>query len=412
MSDLNLKIFAILSLAVIASGCVSLNINHEIHKDGSSDIGINVESDSQMARNILKERFESSLAVENAVLEEADNSFTYQFENVYPQTQEERFSEAVETSSDQETDNSGFEYNRESGIVYTHFTLRMNSTGVDTSTSNYSSQYGQLSDSLSSSMELNYNVDPFGEIVDTNGQRLSDGRVRFDLTEDKNYYVEFKALSADLFLTNLGSSKPQQPEWDISEWSECRKNGTQTRTVELENDADNYMFTPPTQRECEYQTQQSVEEMTLETTASSEYNLIEGSSISGKNIQEGYQRTFEKDGSTLKHEVIKPEISTEDYIDQQVEELESQDYETTYDYISGSDTTEAYSKTIGTETVIQGSGSYTYEQEVDTIRKIVLASKYDVVHRFTLEGTSQYGLSISGINNFDSIAATALNNTE
>jgi hypothetical protein len=412
VESFNLKTVAVLCLAVISSGCVSLNVNHEIHKDGSSDIGINVQSDSQIVRNALKERFKSSLAVENAILEEGDNSFNYRFENVYPQKQEQRFSEVVRPSSEQNSSSSGFDYEKDSGLLYTHFTLRMKSTGIDTSDTNYPSQYSQLGQSLTSSMELNYNVDPFGTIVDTNGQKLSDGRVRFDLTEDKDYYVEFKALSADLFLTKLGSSQSEQPEWDISAWSECRKNGTHTRTVELENDAENYMFKPPTQGQCEYQTQQSAEELTLDTSTLTDYRVRDEEDVTGESVEEAYQRTFEKDGSTLKHTVVKPGTSTQEYIDSQVQELESENYESAIEYISESDTTEAYSKTIGTETVIQGSGSFTYEQQVDTVRKVVLASKHDVVHKFTLEGTKPIGLTISGIDDFDSIASTAVSNTE
>lgn len=415
MKSFELRAVVIIAAIVVSSGCVSLNVNHEIDKDGSSDIGIEVQSDSQLVRSSVKEQFESSFAVENAVLEEGDNSFTYRFENVYPQQQEEKFSESLESSQEsgeEASDNSGFSYEKDSGLLYTHFTLRMNSTGFDSSDSNLSGEYSQLGESISSGIEMNYNVEPFGEVVDTNGQTLEDGSVRFDLTEDKEYYVEFKALSADLWLSNLGSSRPESPEWDASEWSECTKNGTQSRTVELENDAENYMFKPSTQRSCEYQTQMSAEDLTLGSTDLTDYSVEGEGEVTGENIEEAYQRTFRKSNATLQHTVVKPTASTESYINTQVSELEAQDYETATEFITEAETTEAYSKTVDTETVVQGSGYYTYEQEIDTVRRIVMASKYDVVHKFTLEGESQYGFGIDSIEDFSSIASEAVSGTE
>lgn len=412
MNYFDLRTAVIMAAIVVSSGCVSLNVNHEIHKDGSSDIGIEVQSDSQIVRSSLKEQFESSFAVENAVLDEGDSSFSYKFENVYPQQQEERFSESLRSNQEGESENSGFSYEKDSGLIYTHFTLRMNSTGFDSSDSNFSSEYSQFGESLSSGLEMNYNVEPFGEVVGTNGQEMEDGRVRFDLTEDKEYYVEFKALSADVWLSNLGSSQPERPDWGTSEWSECTKNGTQSRTVELENDAENYMFKPPTQRSCEYQTQLSAEELTLTSTDLNGYSVGDEGEVTAGNMEEAYERTFSKSNATLQHTVVKPAASTDSYINSQISDLEAQDYETATEFITEAETTEAYSKTVDTETVIEGSRYYTYEQEIETVRKVVLASKYDVVHKFVLEGQSQYGFGIDGIDNFNSIASEAVTATE
>lgn len=420
MSNFDFKLTAVLALIVVSSGCVSLNINHEIHKDGSSDIGIQVDSDSELLRNSLKEQFETSFATENAVLDEGDDSFTYRFENVYPQKQEQRFSDAF-SSNELNSSATGFSYEKDSGLLYTHFTLRMNSSGVETSETDIGGQQdlgagegglGGIGESLSSGVELNYNVDPFGEVVDTNGQELEDGTIRFDLTEEEDYYVEFKALSLDLFVSNIGSSDTVQPDWSTSDWSECSKNGTQTREVTLQNDAENYMFKPPTERECEYQTQNSVEEMTLEASELDDYSVSDEGRIEDSEYEEAFERTFEMNSSTLTHTVIKPSASADEFISSQVEMLESDDYESDIEFISEADTTEAYSKVVNTETVTQGSGSFTYEEEIDTVKKIVLASRYDVVHRFTLEGESSLGIGIDGIENFDSIASQAMSKTE
>lgn len=410
--DSVLKAASILAVVVVASGCVSINVNQEIHKDGSSDIGIEVESDSQVARTTVKETIESSMMVENAVLEEGDNSFTYRFENVYPQTQEDRFSETVgSTSSGSGSSSSIFDYEKDSGLVYTHFTLRLNSTGFDDSNSGSSeSEFGsQLGESLGSSMEFNYDIDIFGTLVDTNGQKMSDGSIRFDLTEDKNYYVEFKALSIDLLFSNLGSSQPESPDWNVSEWSQCSKNGTQKRTVELENNADNFMFKPPTQRNCEYTVQKSLDEMLLDEDEVEGFSKTSEQEINYGDVDRGYRAIFESGNTNVTHIVVKPE-SASGFLDSQSRNYEEDNYETAISYVNGADNSSAYRTVLDTKTTIEGSGYYTYESETIILQEVLFASKYDVVHIFQVQGESGYGTSVNGVE-IDSLAEAAVQKT-
>jgi len=399
-------------MVVAVSGCVSINVNQEIHKDGSSDVGIEVESDTQLVRTSIKDTMESSMAVENAVLNEGDNSFTYRFENVYPQTQEDRFSETISsTGSGTQSSNSMFNYEKESGIVYTYFTLRMNSTGFDASGSDSaeSGEGGQFGDSLGSSMEFNYDVDTFGTVVDTNGQEMSDGSIRFDLTEDKDYYIQFKALSVDLLISNLGSSKPESPEWETSEWSECSKNGTQKRTVELKNEADNFMFKPPIQKECEYTVQNSLDDMLLNENEVEEFSKVSEEKITYKE-ENAYRAVFNNGETNLTHTVVKPGNPSE-FFAVQSQSYKENGYESSFSILTEADNTTAYTKVLDTVTTEEGSGIYSYESETTILRKVLIASKYDVVHVFQANGESSYGSSVDGVE-IDSLAEKAIQKTE
>ena len=420
------KMVSVVLLAVVASGCVSINVNHEIHKDGSSDVGIDVESDSQVARTTIKELLESSMAVENAVLDEGDNSFSYRFENVYPQMQKNRFSDTLSSDPSGETESpktdSAFDYEKDSGLLYTHFTIRINSTGTDSDTQETEESLGgtgsgtgsglgsQFGDSLDSTMEFNYNIDTFGTLVDTNGQEMSDGSVRFDLMEDKNYYVEFKALSVDLFLNNIGSSKPSSPEWDKSEWSTCSKNGTQTRTVELQNDAENFMFKPTTQRECEYTVQKDLDQMLLDGEDVGEFEKVSEEEVDYRNTDEAYKAVFGNEDTNVTHYVLDPSSSTSQFLSTESDRLEEEDYESDISFIQEADNSTAYSKVLKTETTEEGSGYYTYESETTILRQKLMASRFNIVHLLQADGEGSFG-DVNGVNP-NSLAEKAIQKTE
>lgn len=407
------KVVLMLGFVIIASGCVSININHELHKDGSSDLAFEVESESQIVKNSMKETLNKRLATDNAVLDEEDNSFTYRFSDVYVGIRDDE--KVGERLFGESIDAPNVSYNKQGGIINTEFTIWVNNSGLDLNNSETSlgsdsqqsssalgsNSYSSLGDSISDSISLNYNVDPFGKVVSTNGQELSDGSIRFDLTKDKDYYVKFKSLSADLFLTGLTSSKPKTPEWEKSEWSECSLDGKKNREVNLENEADNYVFKPKEQKECEYKTDKTAEEMTLDS--------IEGFEVSSeRSTSFGYRKVFEKNDTSVWHTVIKPEKSTDQYIDDEISDLESQGYSTAIEYISEADKTEAVSKTLSEETETTEFG---YEETVERKEKVVFISKHDVVHRFDIEGKSNY-LGIQGVENFEEIAQKSLEITE
>jgi|GEM_PF-1865710 len=420
------KIVSVVLLAVLASGCVSINVNHEIHKDSSSDVGIEVESDSQVARTTIKEVLESSMAVENAVLDEGDGSFSYRFENVYPQLQENRFSDTLSSDSSGETESSetdsAFDYEKDPGLLYTHFTIRINSTGTDSSTEETdtglggtgsgeeSELGGQFGDSLDSTMEFNYNIDTFGTVVDTNGQEMSDGSVRFDLTEDKDYYVEFKALSADLFLSNLGSSTPSSPEWDTSEWGACSKNGTQTRTVELQNDAENFMFKPQTQRECEYTVQKDLDQMLLDGEDVEGLEKFSEEEVNYRDTDQAFKAVFGNEDTNVTHYVLDPSYSTSQFLSSESKKLEENDYESDISFIEDADNSTAYSKVLRTETTQEGSGYYSFETDTTILRQKLMASRFNVVHILQASGEGSFG-DVNGVD-VDSLAEKAIQKTE
>ena len=220
---------------LLLQGCVSLTVDHKLNTDGSSDISYTMTSDNQMLLSGFKDSFAEAFAEENAVLSETNTSFTYTFEDVYPAD------EGI-LQNDEET----IAIEESLGPLFSTYSIRMNGSGTGVNLGESIGEDIDVSQALDT-VELNYDITPFGTVIDTNGQRLNDGQIRFDLTQEKEYFITFRKNSLSLWFSSTFSA-PSKPEWDIGEWSEC-SNGIQNRTVTLTNSA-SYMRKPPTEQRC------------------------------------------------------------------------------------------------------------------------------------------------------------------
>lgn len=430
MVDFESQVLVLLILSVLASGCVSINVNQEIHRDSSSDISMSIDSQSPLVLNITEAIFKQNLAVENAEVSKNNTSISYSFEDVYPQEQEEKYVAFLATSnngSGEEATDFDYDYEKDSGLMYTNFRIEVDSVGNLTNLSggegNDDTQdsvetidlqtylKGPVGRALNSSFEFDYDIETFGTVVDTNGEKLEDGSVRFDLTKNKDYYVEFKAPTLELLLDNFGDKGPRKPEWNISQWNECTAEGNQNRSVDVVNDV-NYMFKPFHLRECEYVTKNHPREMVLNESEAEGYEAALEKELEGVLIAEGYRREFKKNnGVIFKHSAIKPSVSIGKFLKAEKDNLRLRDYEETPEIIVEGDNTTAYSKTVGTKTVSQSSNGFEFEDEVEVLRKVVYVQKHDILHKFVLKGESDFGLRINGVENFDSIAEKAMSKT-
>lgn len=237
MNLFKLTVPFLIIFVVIISGCIDIELTQKINRDGSSDINISAKSESSIIlRTFGKSLEESGLSIDRAITTEEENKITYSWENIY--SKEAILSEPLNKTIIDVKKEFNFPF------YYTTITLDNSDKGViEKETSN-------ISEAILSMMNINYNLEVYGEIVDTNGIRLSDKKVRFDLLKNKKYYVKFK----DFFLTDLFASfffvkKGCAPEWKCSEWTECLEN-IQTRECEVVNDCNNYFFKPKEKQEC------------------------------------------------------------------------------------------------------------------------------------------------------------------
>lgn len=174
-------------IVLLVTGCGTVNMYHKLHRDGTFDFSIGVKSDNEMFLNTMKSAFEESALVEKATYIEKDDGFTYVLEKV-----------TLEDVSDEEEEESvletiGVKKEFKFPFYYYTFTLKNKGTG--------DSEFGSMG------MALNYIVEPFGKITDTNGVFIGEDKkkVKFNLMKTKDYYITFR----DFFLFSWigGASK-------------------------------------------------------------------------------------------------------------------------------------------------------------------------------------------------------------
>lgn len=424
------RVLPLVMLSVLVSGCVSITVDQEIHRDSSSDISMGIDSHSPIVLNFTEAIVKQNLAVENAEVTKNNSSISYSFENVYPQEQEEKYVSFLDTSntgSGEGTTDFDYDYQKDSGVMYTNFRIEVDSVGNLTNLSgreeNDDTQgsaetielqsliEGPMAQALNSSFEFDYDIETFGTVVDTNGEKLEDGSVRFDLTKDKEYYVEFKAPTLELFLDNFGDKSPRKPEWNISQWEECTPEEVQNRSVEVVNGV-NYMFKPSSFRECEYVTKNHPKEMVLNESEAEGYETTFEKDLEGILMEEGYRREFKKQNDvTFKHSAIKPSVSIEKFMKAEKDDLNFRGYEETPEIIFVGENSTVYSKTVDTKTITRSSNGFEFEEEVEIIRKVIYVQKHDILHKFVLKGEDDLGPGIVGVQNFDTMAEKAMSKT-
>lgn len=245
----NFKALTAIAIVILTSGCVSVTVEQEFHPDGTSDIAFDVTSDSEFALDLVEPELEDAFATENAVLDDRDNGFTYTFENVAPH--EEELPDFDVQEIDEEADDDLMDLQRDDGILYTTFRIEMDAPELEDEDEDIEEEsiWGEEVEEMFEP-DINYDIKHFGELVKTNGQELEDGGVRFDLTRDKDYYLEFEAFRPSMLVYNLLSEGACTPEWDCGEWSSC-EGFEQERSCEVVNDCTNYMFEPQEVRSCQ-----------------------------------------------------------------------------------------------------------------------------------------------------------------
>ncbi len=229
----------IVTLSVLVSGCINANVTNKLNRDGSSDINISIKSDYNYILSAVQSSLENSeLAIEKAVLTEEGNEITYSWKNVFLGMQ------GVTNQSN--VDIPINKWNFESKLKFPYYVTTLTFNNIKT---NYSKlQQNELTQSISTSYKINYDLEIYGDVKDTNGVKLSNNKVRFDLTKNKSYYVTFNDFFLSTWIDSM-FSKLCVPEWECSEWSTCHNN-IKTRKCVQKNKC-NYLTNPLEEESCE-----------------------------------------------------------------------------------------------------------------------------------------------------------------
>jgi hypothetical protein len=199
-------ILSILILSIVVlSGCVQVDVYQKIKRSGNVDMSLTFEAESPMILNTLKQDLEIDPSIQDKyTYEETDNSVTYRFTDIDLQ-KDNLFAEEVDSETDTSLlDKENYDFKKEFKFPYYYYTYEIDMTKGNTEEldaqeeslfddSEIDSLFGEM-------LTIGYTVEVFGTIVETNGNRMDDNKVKFNIgvNTDKEYYVTFK----DFFLSS------------------------------------------------------------------------------------------------------------------------------------------------------------------------------------------------------------------
>ncbi|GAH52500.1 unnamed protein product [marine sediment metagenome] len=199
-------ISALLILSIVLlSGCVQIDVHQKIKRNGNVDISLTFKAESHMILNLLKQDLEIDPSVQNKyTYEETDNSVTYKFIDIDP-NKDVIFKENENSYTDNSILNKD-NYKKEFKFPYYYYTYEIDMTKENIEEvkpqNDEESLFDEFEmDSMFGEMfKIGYTVEVFGKIVETNGNKMDDNKVKFNIgtNDDKVYYVKFK----DFFLSN------------------------------------------------------------------------------------------------------------------------------------------------------------------------------------------------------------------
>ncbi|MBI2124941.1 hypothetical protein HYU08_00120, partial [Candidatus Woesearchaeota archaeon] len=175
-----LKSIFVLVVALLLVGCGSISFVQKIYPDWTFDLSVEVSSDNEYFLNAARSSFEESPSFEKATLVELDNGFRYNLEKV---------SVEETATSEQGAIYESIGIKKEFKFPYYYYTITLKNKGIE------DNEFGSFG------MSMDYNLEPFGKITDTNGVYIGDDKksVKFNLLKEKEYYITFRHF----FLSSL-----------------------------------------------------------------------------------------------------------------------------------------------------------------------------------------------------------------
>lgn len=185
--------FLVLSMFLI-SGCVQIDVYQKIKRNGNIDLSLTLKSESSMILNAMKQNLEVDPSVmEKYTYEEGTDSVTYKFTDINP-LKDNIFKQKEDSKTDTSMFNKdNFKFKKEFSFPYYYYTYGINMGNGKSSSSKEENPFGEM-------FKIGYTIEVFGTVVDTNGNKMADNKVKFNINpdEDKAYYVKFK----DFFLAS------------------------------------------------------------------------------------------------------------------------------------------------------------------------------------------------------------------
>lgn len=173
------------------SGCVGIDLNQKIFRDETSDINLRFTAETPLILNALKDEVTKNLSSESDwVYSEDEKGFTLALKNTDIKT--------LKSSTMGKGIFSQAELKKEFKFPYYYFTYSFIETANQVEEQKSTEPYD--SEEFKKLVSINYNLEVFGDVVETNGLKTGENTVRFKLelepNKDKKYYVTFK----DFFL--------------------------------------------------------------------------------------------------------------------------------------------------------------------------------------------------------------------
>ncbi len=187
----------LLIIVILLSGCVQAEVYQKVKRNGNFDISLTIKSESPMILNIFKQESPINPSLQDKyTYEEDETSITYKFTDLDP-TKDVIFAESEEF----ETGIFGYNLSKEFKFPYYYYYFELDlseeDNGVLDSQNKGLSGIEAMFDEM---FKIGYTVEVFGKITETNGNRMEDNKVKFNLGPSENniYYIEFR----DFFISN------------------------------------------------------------------------------------------------------------------------------------------------------------------------------------------------------------------
>lgn len=194
---------------ILLSGCITITMNQKLYRNGHFDYSITIPLNSQLKSMTgeIKEEMKVPEEYENNFeLIETDTSLTFLFKDIDPQKMTSLFSE--KSGSDRGVtpfDPSAVNFRKEFKFPYYVFTYevkmdddKIEETSNDEDRNNSNSSF-QMS-GMDNIVTLEFIVETFGTVIQTNGEKISRNKVKFLLNDDTKV---LKIVFKDFFLVTL-----------------------------------------------------------------------------------------------------------------------------------------------------------------------------------------------------------------
>lgn len=176
------------------SGCVQIELYQKIKRNGNFDMSLTFKASSKFILDSLKKDFEINPLIKDKVIyEETDNSISFTFKNINP-LKDNLFLETDSQSS--MLDKENYKIEKKFKFPFYYFVYEINMSNNENN--NMDSMFNNF-------FKISYTLELFGQVVETNGEKISKKKVQFNLLSNENevYFVKFRDFFLFTWFGNL-----------------------------------------------------------------------------------------------------------------------------------------------------------------------------------------------------------------